>query len=296
MLRKMPQTACAMLLLAACQQATSPQDDPAASTPTETALPSTVAALPAETEDGGSALATFLTSIYGSGAGLDREWNGVPSDPVYRAQEGETTDGTVTRRVCEHETTEYNGKPAVMLAVCGIPKDFGHPTPGITDFFLLQGQPLAAVASARLQQFGSMGSAGEIDAERFGANLPGFIVESGFTGQGHTTVNRTVLVPKDDGFHEAGSFLASMDDNLLRKGCTDGPTCQPGKDYEIEFELDIDDFNRTAKTYPLVVHEQGKACGAELDKRYTLTLDPATLTYDIPAALRRELACEVPAG
>ena len=285
-------------LIAACQPADAPQGTAAPSASPDTApAPADNAAFPTDVSPAGDAVTTFLNSIYGPRAKVAGEWTGVPADASFHAKEGEASDGAVTRRVCEQETTEYNGQPAVLLAVCGIPKDFGHPTPGITDFFLLQGQPLASVAKAHLQQFGSMGSVGEIDSERFGANLPGFIVEGGFTGQGHTEVKQTLLLPKDGGFHEAASFLSALHDNVLREGCKgDSAICPPGKAYDIEFDLDIDDGNKSATAYPLTVHEEGKACGKSVDTRHTLTLDSATLKYNVPAALRRELACEVPAS
>ncbi len=244
---------------------------------------------------GEAAITAFLGSAYGPNATLAGEWTQAPYDRALLAEGGEQ-DGAVTRRVCEHERTQYDGKPAVLLAVCGALKDFGHPTPGITDFFLLQGEPLAEVARAHLQRFGSMGNAGDVDSERFGANLPGFIVESGFTGQGHTTINRSLLLPKGSAFVEAATFLSGMDDDVLREGCDDeAASCPPGQAYDIEFDLDVDDTDPAAAAYPLLVQERGDACGKPADARYTLSLDAATLTYNVPAALRRELPCETAA-
>lgn len=278
----------ATLLAAACTQQA--DTDTAATSETPQAQ-APQAPPPPATATGEAAIGAFLASAYGPAATLAGEWTQLPNDRALLAQGGEQ-DGAVTRRVCEHERTQYDGKPAVLLAVCGALKDFGHPTPGITDFFLLQGEPLAVVAQSHLQSFGSMGNAGDVDSERFGANLPGFIVESGFTGQGHTTIQRTVLLPKGGAFHEAATLLSGMDDNVLREGCDDeAASCPPGEAYDIEFDLDVDDTDPAAAAYPVVVQERGDACGKPAEARYTLTLDTAKLTYDVPAALRRELPC-----
>jgi hypothetical protein len=288
----------AALLAAACKpSADAPAEDPvtpAQQAPAAADMPP--AAQPAHARHDDAAISAFLVSTYGPDATLSGEWAKLPNDRALLAEGGEQ-DGAVTRRVCAHERTQYTSRPAVLLAVCGTPKDFGHPTPGITDFFLLQGEPLAVVAQSHLQAFGSMGSAGEIDAERFGADLPGFIVESGFTGQGHTTINRTVLLPKGNAFVEAATFLGGMDDDTLREGCkgSDASFCAADKAYDIDFDLDIDDSNAAAPSYPLQVHEEGNACGKPRNARYTLTLDSAAMTYAVPPALRRELACDVSA-
>jgi FtsP/CotA-like multicopper oxidase with cupredoxin domain len=282
-------------LLAACQPANPPADAAAASA--AQAAPADApanAAAPAEPAAQGDGLAAFLTYVYGPAARLQGEWTTVPVDVTVRARAGETANGTVTRRVCERDDTTLGGEPTVLLAVCGTPKDMGHATPGFTDLYVLQQQDGAWVARARrhFEEFGSMGSVGEVEGERLGAALAGFIVESGTTGQGHTVARHTVLLPKDGGFHEAATFLAGMDDDALREGCgTDGAPCPPGQAYDLEFALDIDDANPAAEAYPLTVHEQGEACGARVDVRHTLTLDAATQTYRVPDALRRELPC-----
>ena len=115
---------------------------------------------------------------------------------------------------------------------------------------------------------------------------------TGFTGQGHTTVNRNILLPRDGRFVEAATFLAGMDDTLLRKGCDDNPDiCGSNQAYDIDFALQIDQADPAAAAYPLRVQEQGIACGTTVSARYTLTLDPASFKYGVPAALHRELPC-----
>jgi hypothetical protein len=276
--------------LVACQPATAPAADAATTAAPAAALAQTPAAAPAE----GDALARYLQSIYGDDARADGEWTGIPTDATWRMQSGETAPGTVTRRVCEREDMTLAGGRVLLVAVCGTPREYGHATQGLTDLFVLQQQAGNWTARARghFEQFGSMGSSGEVEAERLGADLAGFVVESGFTGQGQTIAHHTVLLPRDGRFHEAATFLARMDDDVLREGCDAAAgTCPPGQAYDLDFDLDIDDGNPAAAAYPLVVEEAGNACGRPIDARHVLPLDPATLTYRVPAALTREQAC-----
>lgn len=282
--------ACA-LALAACQRnPPAPQADAAsAETATVAAPPLIDAPMPA-----GDRLQAFLASVYGDDARVDGEWTGVPRDAALQLTSGERDPGTVTRRVCEREDLTLAGKPTVLLAVCGTPKDIGHTSPGSTDLFVLQDEAGAWVtrATGHFEKFGSMGTTGEVEGERLGAELAGFIVEGGMTGQGHTVSNRTILLPRDGRFHEAAAFLAGMDDDVLREGCNAGAgECPPGEAYDLDLELDIDDANAAAAAYPLRVHEAGNACGRTVDVRHVLTLDPKTLTYAVPASLQRDLPC-----
>lgn len=278
--------------LAACQR-TAPAPDATADAPAPAAPPAAPpASAPAPARDG---LQAFLTARYGEGARVEGEWTGVPADAALRLKAGETAPGTVTRRVCEQEEMTLAGKPTVLLAVCGSPRDIAHYSPGLTDLFMLQdeGGRWVPRASGHFEQFGSMGTTGDVEGERLGADLAGFVVEGGMTGQGHTVSNRTILLPRDGSFREAASFLAGMDDDVLREGCNaSAGECPPGEPYDLDFDLDIDDANPAAAAYPLRVHEEGTACGRKVDVRHVLTLDPATLTYAVPAPLTRELPCE----
>lgn len=277
--------------LAACQPAAAPPD---AQTATAAAPAAALAPSPAAAPAAGDALTRYLQSIYGDDARADGEWTGIPTDAAWRMRSGETAAGTVTRRICEREDMTLAGEQVLLVAVCGTPREVGHATPGLTDLFALQrqGTDWTARASGHFEQFGSMGSNGEVEAERFGADLAGFVVESGFTGQGRTVARRTVLLPRDGRFHEAASFLAGMDDDVLREGCDAAAgACPPGQAYDLDFDLDIDDSNPAAAAYPLVVEEEGNACGRAVAARHVLSFDPATLTYRVPAALTREQAC-----
>lgn len=277
--------------LVACQPAAAP---PGAQTANSAAPATALAQAPAAPPAAGDALERYLQSIYGDDARVDGEWTGVPTDAAWRMRSGETAPGTVTRRICEREDMTLAGGRVLLVAVCGTPREYGHATPGLTDLFVLQQQAdhWTARASGHFEQFGSMGSSGEVEAERLGADLAGFVVESGFTGQGQTIARHAVLLPREARFHEAASFLAGMDDDVLREGCDAAAgTCPPGQPYDLDFDLEIDDSNPAAAAYPLTVDEEGTACGRPVSARHVLQFDPATLTYRVPAALAREQAC-----
>lgn len=295
--RRIPQfiLACAITTaLAACSPAGDPaanaapaQADAPAIAPTQPALP------PAAIDD--TTLAAFLASTYGPSAKPTGEWSTAPTDTGLRT-EGES-DGQVIRTVCEREPVTRAGQPALLLAVCGTVQGAGHPATGVNDFFVLrrEGDALAADASAHMLEFGSSGSPGEVDAERFGADLYGFVVESGFYNMGQSVQTRHVVLPKDGSFVDAGWFRESLANEDWMEGCRERGDCGPVKAFDIEFELDIDDSDAAAAAYPLQVTESGTACGKPADAQYRLTLDPATMTYAVPAALQRE-GCTTDAG
>ncbi len=277
-------------VLAACQRNEAPAPavvaDPAADA-TPVAPPAETGTTTAITE---TAVAAFLATQYGSGAKLVGKWTGAPVDAALK-QAGEA-DGAVTRHVCAREDAAVGGRAAVLLAVCGTPGDFGHPTPGITDFFLLQDDAgtLAAAARAHKQEYGSMGNAGEVDVERFGADLYGFEIESGFFNMGEGVETRAIVLPKDGGFIESGWLRKSMRYGEGMDDCDERGDC-PADGYEIEFDLDIDASDPQAAAYPLLVRESGTACRKPAQGEYRLLLDPATLTYAVPKALQRESGC-----
>lgn len=287
-------TRTALLLLAPCALAACrPEAAPPAATPPPVATaPAAQAALPAAaTRIDAATVAAFLAAQYGPGAKAQGEWTGVPADAALRHQD--ETDGAVTRKVCAREDATIEGRASVLLAVCGTPKDFGHVTPGITDFWLLQDRDgkLAASARSHLAEYGSMGNAGEVDVERLGAELYGFEVESGFFNMGDGISSRSLLLPKDGAFVEAADMRASLSHGENMDDCDERGDC-PADGYDIEFDLDVDDSDPSAAAYPLVVRESGIACRQPAQSEYKLVLDPATMTYAVPKALQRETGCE----
>lgn len=270
--------------LAACQPATTPPADAPAAAPAVDAD----ASKPIDA----AAVAAFLAQHYGAGAEMQGEWTGTPADAALR-QENET-DGAVTRRVCAREDATIDGRASVLLAVCGMPGDFGHVTPGINDFWLLQDQggTLATTAHSHMAEYGSMGNPGEVAVERFGAELYGFAVESGFVNMGDGIFNRAVLLPREGRFVEAAWTRAALTHGEMSEDCGKRGDC-PADGYDLAWSLDIDDRDPRAAAYPLVVRETGTACGKAAQAEYRLLLDPATMTYAVPKALQRELGCAV---
>ena len=280
--------------LAAC----SPASDPVAgATPARAGTPATAPAQPAPppaTIDD-VAVASFLASTYGPAAGPTGEWSTTPTDAGFRIED--ESDGQVIRTVCEREPVTRDGQPALLLAICGTVQGAGHPASGVNDFFLLrrEGDALAAAASAHMLEFGSAGSPGDVDAARLGADLYGFVVESGFYNMGQGVQTRHVVLPEAGGFVDAGWFRERLDNRDWMEGCRERGDCGQAGAYDIEFELDIDDSDAAAAAYPLLVTESGTACGKPADARYRLTLDPATMTYAVPKALQRD-GCTTDAG
>jgi len=134
-----------------------------------------------------------------------------------------------------------------------------------------------------------------VDVQEFGADLYVFVVESGFHNMGPSVQTPHVVLPKGDGFVDAGWFRESLGNEDWMEGCRERGDCGPVEAYDIDFELDVDDSDPAAAAYPLQVTESGTACGKPADAQYRLTLDLATMTYAVPAALQRE-GCTTDAG
>lgn len=281
--------------LAAVIAACAPAGDSATDTASaEGAAPAPLPAEPAATTGttgliDDAAVSAFLASTYGPAATPSGEWNTAPADARFRSADGER-DGQVARTVCERESVTLSGQPALLLAVCGTVQGAGHPAAGVNDFFLLQPgtNALAATAGTHMTEFGSSGNPGDVDAERFGADLYGFVIESGFYNMGQSVETRHVVLPKDGAFVEAGWFRGGLGNEDWMKGCRERGDCVPQDAYDIDFDLDIDDSDPATAAYPLLVTESGTACGKPADARYRLVLDQASMTYDVPAALQRD--------
>lgn len=285
-----------VLAVAACSPATESDATPPGAQPAgsgESDAPSTQRAGSVTIDD--AAVSAFLASTYGPAASLSGEWNNVPTDASFSVED--ESDGQVARSVCEREKATVSGQPAVLLAVCGTVRDAGHPTAGTNDFFLLQPRDgaLAPTASAHIDEFGSRGEPGDVDGERFGADLYGFVVESGFYNMGQGVQTAHLLLPKDGGFVDAGWFREALDNGDWMKGCLERGQCSADEAYDIDFELEIDDSDPGAAAYPLRITESGTACGKPADATHDLALDTATMTYAVPAALQRD-GCGQAAG
>ena len=277
----------ACTVIAACQpQATDQTNTQPATSP----KPAPETPLSAQVDN--TALERFLADVYGSGASRTKPWTHAPAQASFRDSETDAQEPEeVTRQLCADESITSGGQPARLIAVCGQPEDYGHPTPGLTDFFVLRMQDGKAVASAQqhLQDYGSMGNPGEVKTMQLGADLWGFVVRSSFTNMGYTVSNWHLVLPKDDGFHDAGFIRSHIDNIGAVEACQDVETgCTAPEAFDIDFALEPDRSNPTAAHWPLVVTESGPACGKPATAVHRVTLNPATMNYQIPNILKRE--------
>lgn len=284
-------TALTCAVVAACQpQKPVPGLSPA---PAASDAPTPTIATPVALDN--AALDAFLISVYGDGASHAQPWKHAPAQVGFRdsaAKAGEQEQ--VTRQLCADLNTTQGGQPVRLVAICGQPDDYGHSTLGMTDFFLLRMQDGKAVASAQqhLQNYGSMGSPGDVKVIQFGADMWGFVVNSNFTNMGYSLSSWSLVLPKAGGFVDAG-YLRSHIDNLgTIEGCDDDRVaCADPRAFDIDFALDTDRSHADAAHWPLVVTESGPACGQLANAIHRVLLDPETMRYQIPNILKRE-TCE----
>ncbi|MCD9029347.1 hypothetical protein LDO26_14190 [Luteimonas sp. BDR2-5] len=242
----------------------------------------------------GGAVREFLVAHYGELAQLSGDW---PGTPVAGSGLG---DAAASREVCTRAPVGSEDAPAELLAVCGVPDGAGHATAAITDFFLLRaagdgadgngaaGRGVIAKARAHQQTFGSLGAVSGIEVRRLGARRHGFLVESGFTGQGITIGTYSLVVPRGDGFHEAAWLRSSIDNAGMLADCPGADDCDGDATFDVAYDLAIDDSRPDADAYALLVREHGDLCGRRVDTVHRLAFDAATGTWAVPAALQRE--------
>ncbi|MCD9007706.1 hypothetical protein LDO31_15980 [Luteimonas sp. XNQY3] len=280
--------ACLLLALGACGQTPAPPAAAAmpASAPETIATRSTDVPrndAPSVTGLDGGAVRTFLVTQYGELAQLQGDWPGTP------VAEGLGSDAA-SREVCAREAIGTPDAPAELLAVCGVPDDAGHATTARIDFFLLRADAdtVTAAAHTHADGFGSTGDVADVDVRRFGPRLYGFVVEDGFTGQGITIGNTSLVLPDGDGFKVAATLRSSLDNLGAMAGCAERDDCTPDAAYDLSFELAIDDQGAGAAAWPLRVREQGEACGRRVERTHRVPFDVAAGTWAVPASLQRE--------
>ena len=279
-------------VLAACSPTPAPPAAAAlpASTPealaTRDARPARDQAMHAVGLDGG-AVRAYLVSQYGDLAQLQGDWPGTP------VAEG-LGSAPASREICAREAIGSADAPAELVAVCGVPDGAGHATTALTDFFQLRHVDDAVVVDARahMDRFGSIGDVADVEVRRFGPRLYGFVVEDGFTGQGITVGNATIVLPDAGGFHPAGELRTSLDNLGAMQACAERDDCAPDTGYDLAFELAIDTHDATAAVWPLRVHERGEACGRRVDRSHAVPFDPAEGAWIVPPALQRESGCD----
>lgn len=282
--------ACLLLALGACSETPAPPAAAALPASTPEAVTTRVDAarepsIPVTGLDGG-AVRAFLVTQYGELAQLQGDW---PGTPVV----DDLGNDAASREVCAREAVGTPEAPAEFVAVCGVPDDAGHATTARIDFFSLQMKQdaVASVARAHMDGFGSTGDVADVTVRRLGPRLYGFVVEDGYTGQGITIGNTSLVLPDGDGFKVGARLLSSLDNLGAMAGCVERDDCAQDAEYDLTFQLTIDANNASAAAWPLRVHEQGEACGRRVDHTHLVPFDVTTGAWAVPPALQRE-GCE----
>ena len=225
--------------------------------------------------DAKASLAAYLTGISGVDAARGETWtDGAP-------------DQRVERSVCAFGPMAGDARGHYLLAVCGEWLAGGHASPGLVDFHLLE--PTAdgfhPTATARDQGFGSDGHPGTVTLVRLGRERGGFVVEEGWVGQGYVFGTRSITEFRDGALRT----LATVRSGIANAGamdCAAAADCAAAVD--LDFALSLDDSAPAADAYPLLVHETGRECGSDVDRRHRFAFDAASARYPVPATLMRE--------
>jgi hypothetical protein len=230
---------------------------------------------PAAPFDAKRALTAYLGGVYGVDATRGTTWS-----------EGRD-DARVERGVCAFGPMPGEPRGRYLLAVCGTLPMGGHAEPGVVDFHLLEPAEAAfhPVAVARDEASGSDGAPGTVTLVRLGRERGGFIVAEGWTGQGYLLESLSVR-EFQEGTLQTLAQLRTHIDNLGASDCS-GSDCGPGS-FAVDFETGFDATHADADGYPLLVHEHGRECGADVELRHRLDFDATTRRYPVPDALMRE--------
>ena len=276
----LPATLATVVLLSACTAAPE-QAGPATSDET-TRTPPAAAAADSRT----ARLQAFLVARYGNQASLAGRW------PGQWTQDEQTHP--VSWQVCAEQPVVIGKTWQQLLAVCGEQLDAGHVSSGTIDFYVLRpvDDAFEVVAERTGGAYGSSGRPGTVDIIRAGSDFYGFRNENSWTGQGYFLQSQNLILPGPHGLVEAGSLRSHIDNNAALD--CDDPTqtedCR-ARNFDVDFTLRMDDSDRSARVWPLLVEETGANCGARVHEQHRFTLDPATWTYRFPDSLKRE-GCE----
>lgn len=270
----------ASAVLAGCKPAAAPA-------PAQPTAPSAVAAAPATAAPHVSRTArlqAFLAQRYGKDARLSEGWRGTwTQDGQARA-----TDWTV----CAEQPVVSGDSWQQLLAVCGELVEGGHADPGTIDFYVLRPTADGFDVAAELTggTYGSSGRPGAVEIIRAGSDFYGFRNESGWYGQGYALQSQALILPGPNGLVDTGSVRSHID-NTAAYDCDDAEQADDcrTRTFNLDFALRMDDSDRSARTWPLVIEETGIECGGrQVRREHRFTLDPKTWTYAFPDTLQRE--------
>src|SRR5215475_1137967 len=128
---------------------------------------------------------------------------------------------TYTFRVLDQRqvSTPYGERLYVLTAGDAPEEDAAHATPGLLGAFIgvKNDSGIHAIAAARALPFGGWGRAPETFAfQQFGPDAYfGWIIESGYTAQGHISISKTLLLPYGKTVSERGSLTTCDEDFTL---------------------------------------------------------------------------------
>lgn len=267
-------------MLAGCTPAAAPP-------PAQPAAPSASAPAPATAAPQLSRTArlqAFLAQRYGTQARLSGGWRG----PWTQDGQARPTDWTV----CAEQPVVSGDSWQQLLAVCGALVDAGHADPGTIDFYVLRPAADGFEVAAELTggTYGSSGHPGTVEILRAGSDFYGFRTESGWYGQGYALQSQALILPGPDGLVDTGSVRSHID-NVAAYNCDDAEQAEDCRTrmFNLDFSLRMDDRDRSARTWPVLIEETGTDCGGQQVRReHRITLDPKTWTYAFPDTLQRE--------
>jgi len=183
--------------------------------------------------DAPQAVVTMLNAAYG------------PYHPTVKGWVTTHEGITYTFRVLDQRkvSTPYGERLYVLTAGDAPEEKAAHATPGLLGAFVgvENAGSIQTIASARALPFGGWGRAPETFAfQQFGPDAYfGWIIESGYTAQGHTSISKTMLLPYGKTVSARGSVT----------------TCDE------DFSLAVDTTATGVKVYPLIatITHEGKA-------------------------------------
>lgn len=269
--------------LSACQPLAGKHETIAASaTPTGNSEP-TAAVSPAANRE--QKLAQFLRQRYGDKATLSGNWLGDLRESENDPQRDKPRQ--LQQHVCAEQSVVIGAAIHELLAICGELLDAGHAAPGFIDFFVLRdaGETLEVSAENIADAFGSSGRPGTVSIMRLGSDFYGFRVEHGWYGQGYSLESQSLVVPGPKGLVDAGTLRSHIDNNNYYD-CNEEDCA--GKLFDIDFHLEVDDSDRSARIWPLLVTESGEQCGKPVSRRHRFALDTRTWKYPFTESLQRE--------
>jgi hypothetical protein len=202
------------------------------------------------------AVLTMLNAAYG------------PYNPAVKGWVAAHEGLTYTFHVLDQRTvsTPY-GERLYVLTAGDAPEEAAHATPGLLGAFIgvEHDGGIHTIASARALPFGGWGRAPDTFAfQQFGPDAYfGWIIDSGYTAQGHTSMSKTMLLPYGKKVSERGSLT----------------TCDE------DFSLAVDTTSTGVKVYPLIATI--KHAGKSRKGRATtvrIPFDGKTFTYRSPKA------------